>query len=253
MFDVPDRCLLSQAFLWFNENVTPLPDKVFKQAPVFVDEPGDQRRAFFLMMVANKIALKGDLTFEAHNYYLNSADQPELKDWSPPVRYLCDHQIDPERILLKDVSFSLSEIEVSQPEFTWLINNETLKKIQLRCPRNEGWQWKTSFADVTIDFAALQSRVERIASHQVPSFASDSLPPFLSPYIHFMIRASRELEIHPDNMPIKDNVKEWLIANWPSEFGALDPNRRNDEIEKMATFLRRPEDKKGGNKKMKDI
>lgn len=67
-----------------------------------------------------------------------------------------------------------------------------------------------------------------------------------------MIRVFREFEICLDNMLIKDNVKEWLIINWFFEFGVFDFNRKNDEIEKMVMFFCCFEDKKGGNKRMKD-
>ncbi|MDP6813461.1 MAG: hypothetical protein QF582_09650, partial [Alphaproteobacteria bacterium] len=40
----------------------------------------------------------------------------------------------------------------------------------------------------------------------------------------------------------KDKIEHWLRINWPDEFGSQSKRK----IESMATFLRLPEDERGG-------
>jgi hypothetical protein len=65
---------------------------------------------------------------------------------------------------------------------------------------------------------------------------------YKSPYQEYMELAVIELELAADKVTPKDQITMWLRDNWPPEFGAISER----EIDKMATFLREPLDKKGG-------
>ena len=70
---------------------------------------------------------------------------------------------------------------------------------------------------------------------------------YLSPFIRFMIEASRALELSEEERTPKADIEAWLRRNWPNEFGAA----TNRKIEMMATFLRHPNHETGGNTKWK--
>tara|TARA_R110000787_G_scaffold73456_4_gene163702 strand:- start:7593 stop:8237 length:645 start_codon:yes stop_codon:yes gene_type:complete len=66
---------------------------------------------------------------------------------------------------------------------------------------------------------------------------------YTPPYIEFMLTAAKELNLSAEIRINKREVTRWLEENWPIELG-----RKSDRmIQYMATFLRRPEDLKGGN------
>lgn len=74
---------------------------------------------------------------------------------------------------------------------------------------------------------------------------SDKMPEYIPPYLKFMLQAVNNLNLSPDNRIMKEDVTEWLDKNWPKDLDGKSPKM----IENMATLLRRPEDKKGGNVK----
>jgi hypothetical protein len=77
-----------------------------------------------------------------------------------------------------------------------------------------------------------------------PIASPESLP-YLSAFILYMIRASRDLGLSDDKRVLKKEVVLWLRNNWHPELGECSDYL----VESMATLLRRPEDKKGGNDK----
>jgi len=66
--------------------------------------------------------------------------------------------------------------------------------------------------------------------------------PYLSPFMLYMMRASRELGLSAEKRLPKKEIVFWLRSNWPPELG----NCSRYLIEAMATLLRRPEDMRGG-------
>lgn len=62
------------------------------------------------------------------------------------------------------------------------------------------------------------------------------------PYLAFMNRAARECPFDPTGRTPKKTVRAWLEEHWPAELGQPTPTK----LDSMATFLRRPEDEKGG-------
>ena len=66
---------------------------------------------------------------------------------------------------------------------------------------------------------------------------------YVPAYIDFMLRAVSALNLSPDRRTNKKAISDWLTKNWPSDL----EGKSDRLIEYMATLLRRPEDKKGGN------
>ncbi len=64
-----------------------------------------------------------------------------------------------------------------------------------------------------------------------------------SPYLRFAREASQKLGLKEAEKVPKDHITTWLRKNWPRELGPCS----NRKIDAMATFLRRPEDEKGGH------
>lgn len=79
------------------------------------------------------------------------------------------------------------------------------------------------------------------ADPAAPVSASPDLENF--PYLAFMVRASKEGPFTQDARVPKKVIETWLRRNWPATLGAPTENK----ITNMATFLRRPDDEKGGN------
>lgn len=72
---------------------------------------------------------------------------------------------------------------------------------------------------------------------------AETLDPKRFPYLAFMLAASRAAPLSSDGRVPKKTVEAWLRENWPNELGAPTPNK----ITNMATFLRRPDEERGGN------
>ena len=58
-----------------------------------------------------------------------------------------------------------------------------------------------------------------------------------------MLRAISALDLRADTKLTKKQIEEWLRQHWPPELG----QPSGSKIEYMATFLRRPEDERGGH------
>lgn len=78
----------------------------------------------------------------------------------------------------------------------------------------------------------------------IPAVANDdTLPKYVPPYLAFMNLAVKSLKLSANARTNKDTIIEWLKNNWPNDL----EGKSEKMIQYMATFLRRPEDKKGGN------
>ena len=84
---------------------------------------------------------------------------------------------------------------------------------------------------------ANNSKVEEI--DKSPS----ALPPYIPPYLAYMLRSISALDLRADTKPTKKQIEDWLRKHWPPELGQASESK----IEYMATFLRRPEDERGGH------
>lgn len=66
---------------------------------------------------------------------------------------------------------------------------------------------------------------------------------YIPPYVEFLLEATKSLKLSPDKKLNKSQITNWLDSNWPSNLDGKSVSL----IQTMATILRRPEDKKGGN------
>ena len=71
---------------------------------------------------------------------------------------------------------------------------------------------------------------------------------YVPAYLEFMLLAAKALHLSPDSRTNKKAISDWLTKNWPSDL----EGKSDRLIEYMATLLRRPEDKKGGNTSWKN-
>ena len=70
-----------------------------------------------------------------------------------------------------------------------------------------------------------------------------ALPSYIPPYVAYMLRAISALDLRADTKRTKKQIEDWLEKHWPPELGQASESK----IEYMATFLRRPEDERGGH------
>lgn len=70
---------------------------------------------------------------------------------------------------------------------------------------------------------------------------------YTPPYIEFMLKASKDLNLSHDKKANLEDIISWLNDNWPANLDG----KSDVLIKYMATLLRRPEDKKGGNSSWK--
>ena len=68
------------------------------------------------------------------------------------------------------------------------------------------------------------------------------------PYLAFLVKAAREMPLSPTKRTHKKTIEYWLRENWPQSLG----QPTDYKIRSMATFLRRPEDEKGGIQRSSD-
>lgn len=66
---------------------------------------------------------------------------------------------------------------------------------------------------------------------------------YIPPYIEFMMEGIVALSVSPNDRANLKSIKRWLDKNWPSGMDG----KSKQLIKYMATLMRRPEDKKGGN------
>lgn len=77
---------------------------------------------------------------------------------------------------------------------------------------------------------------------QLPVKSSDQSN-YIPAYMGLMLKGVGELSLSPDKRADMDSIIEWLNNNWPSDMDGKSARL----IKYMATLMRRPEDKKGGN------
>lgn len=71
----------------------------------------------------------------------------------------------------------------------------------------------------------------------------DALPQYIPEYLEFMLLGVKTLDLSPGNRANLDDIVEWMDTNWPSTM----EGKSKHLIKYMATLMRRPQDKKGGN------
>ena len=135
-FPTPERCLLVQAAHWFIDGTMPIPDEVYRRAPVELKADNAELRELFLALHAEDCDLRGELVVEYTNEL--GRHDPEDFDYSPPMTLLRDAQIS---IIgfLEDVDFANSIIRTK----SWKvdeISDEQIEKKRQSFPSDEGWK-----------------------------------------------------------------------------------------------------------------
>tara|TARA_R100000005_G_scaffold96726_1_gene86831 strand:- start:17231 stop:17896 length:666 start_codon:yes stop_codon:yes gene_type:complete len=78
---------------------------------------------------------------------------------------------------------------------------------------------------------------------------SDNVSPsYIPPYMQFMLEAVTALGLSQEKRTGKSVIVDWLRDNWPADLDG----KSERMIESMATMLRSPEHKKGGNTSWKE-
>jgi hypothetical protein len=85
---------------------------------------------------------------------------------------------------------------------------------------------------------------ESSALDAISQLADEAIDPNKFPYLAFMLKAAKLGPCNPSDHTPKKVIEGWLSDNWPPELGEPTPNK----IRSMASFLRRPEDERGGLK-----
>jgi hypothetical protein len=77
---------------------------------------------------------------------------------------------------------------------------------------------------------------------------ANATPSYIPPYMQFMLKAVTALELSSDKRTDKKVIMNWLKQNWPADLDG----KSDRMIDSMATMLRSPEHKKGGNTSWKE-
>ncbi len=79
---------------------------------------------------------------------------------------------------------------------------------------------------------------------EIPSIEEGQAPDsYIPAYLELMLKAVKALNLTPDKRANMDEIISWLNENWPPSL----EGKSDILIKYMATLIRRPEDKKGGN------
>jgi hypothetical protein len=78
-----------------------------------------------------------------------------------------------------------------------------------------------------------------------PDEALDNVELKRFPYLGFLLQAARSGVFKGDEKVQKKTIEHWLRSHWPPDLGSMTETK----IATLATYLRRPEDEKGGLKK----
>ncbi|WP_145980752.1 hypothetical protein [Magnetospirillum sp. ME-1] len=81
------------------------------------------------------------------------------------------------------------------------------------------------------------------ATHPAPQPSGDAV--YVPPYLGFMLQAVSALGLSDAVRMPKKQVEDWLEKNWPTGLGPISSEKKRY----MATFLRHPDDEKGGHHK----
>ena len=78
--------------------------------------------------------------------------------------------------------------------------------------------------------------------------SGDIPPSYIPPYMEFMLKAVTALGLSQEQRTGKSVIVDWLKENWPKDLDG----KSDRMVDTMATMLRSPEHKKGGNTSWKE-
>lgn len=103
-----------------------------------------------------------------------------------------------------------------------------------------------SYKEQAEDFSSHAERIRQLIKENEEMRTREYL--YMPPYIEFMLKSAEALELSPEKRTGKNVIVEWLKNNWPDNLDG-----KSDRIvDSMATLLRSPEHKKGGNTSWKE-
>ncbi len=113
---------------------------------------------------------------------------------------------------------------------------------------NQGFPF-LAVSSVAVDLKGLRSWFSKMVQLRRPPTEPiqdllDARPEQVSPFLRFMLDASKRLGVHEGDTRKKPEIEDWLQENWPQALGEITDNKRK----LMATFLRWPHHEKGGNR-----
>jgi hypothetical protein len=131
--------------------------------------------------------------------------------------------------------FDLEYFLWDHPEIDWSISS-------FQFPRNDSDQRKNNYHQVT------EVQIRRTGNHGVENWLGSSSNEisdlaYIPPFLNFMLKTVSALHIDGSERIPLDDIKHWIEENWNDELGKPSGNI----ISQMATLIRRPEDRKGGN------
>jgi len=185
-FSTPERCLLAQAAHWFLDRTkVPLPDDIYRRAPVELKAENSKLRDLFLALQAEDCDVRGRVVVVFRKYERGPFDeQPKETESSLNWPTLPSNKIDIEKVWLREIDFSNSKISFDIFIFGELkLSNFTLDEItwekydfiRSQYPEGEGWWHDFSFGDVTLNFPKLRASLSD-ANESMPSPAERHAP-----------------------------------------------------------------------------
>jgi hypothetical protein len=257
----PTACSLLQAALWVTRREPPIPDKIFDAAPLppldrfELDEYGPLR-PLLLVLRSGELRSKGKFILKTSRSYdpdcedphwVRCSSTPTIKlpagiwqwpnvDWQYSENSECD-------LDLIDVGYFLLDGPEPEPsEFQEL-------RATANQARDKGLLLRLDAVSIQVDVQGLFRIFPGFHKSDEGQPKPDALAneshatPYVPPYVEFMMRASRALLLDHEQKVPKDEIVHWLKEHWPKNLGKMSESK----IQYMATFLRRPEDEKGGN------
>jgi hypothetical protein len=99
--------------------------------------------------------------------------------------------------------------------------------------------------DIQVDIGRLVSVFPGSSGIQLESTSPEEphAQNYTPPYLAFMLQACQQLGLSANRRLTKQEIEAWIRKSWPRDLGQLS----NTKVEYMSTFLRHPEDEKGGH------
>ena len=165
-FPTPERCLLAQAAHWFIDRTMPIPDEVYRRAPVEVKEENSKLRDLFLALRSEDCDVRGRVVVEFRKYEKGPFDeQPKEVDSSLAWPKLSSKKIEIDKVWLDHIDFSNSKIPFGPVVLgklkldTSALDENTWSKFEFRHQQyseDEGWQPEFFFRRRDFEFLKAQ-------------------------------------------------------------------------------------------------
>jgi hypothetical protein len=144
--------------------------------------------------------------------------------------------------MFKDISFFVEiEPEINSPD---LGNFDEIYRVSRELEKEYFYQ-RLEIYPIQVVTSRLFSIFPRQPGIQsgLASTEAPHLQGYTPPYLAFMLHACQQLGLSADRRVTKQEVEAWIREHWPPALG----QSSNSKVEYMSTFLRHPEDQKGGH------